>query len=332
MIYLLPMVFIMSLAFTAYIRHYALAKNILDIPNHRSSHQIPTPRGGGLAFIITLFLTLPFMLYWQMVAFPIALAFLGGGLLVAILGFWDDHGHVPVYVRLLGHFTAAFFVLYCLGGMPYLVPFIPVGWVLNVLGFFYLVWLVNLYNFMDGIDGIAGIQMITVCLSGAFLYWLHGAYALMSLPLVVASASAGFLWWNFPKARIFMGDAGSGFLGLILGVLTIQAGQLQAQLFWAWVIFLGVFIVDATLTLSIRLIQGCKIYEAHDHHAYQHAAQYFGNHLTVTRSVCFINLFWLFPIGILVAQSLVSVTTGLTVAYLPLSILALVLKAGRNNK
>lgn len=332
MIYLLPIVFIVSLAFTAYLRHYALTKNIIDIPNHRSSHHIPTPRGGGLAFIVTLFLIIPFMVYWQMVTLSVAFAFLGGGGLVALLGFWDDHGHLSAYVRLLGHFTAAFFVLYCLGGMPPLVTFISIGGMLNLIGGFYLVWLLNLYNFMDGIDGIASIQTITACLSGALLYWLNNSYILMGLPLALAAAAAGFLWWNFPPARIFMGDAGSGFLGLALGVLTLQGGQIAPQLFWAWLILLGVFIVDATITLFIRLFRGCKIYEAHRDHAYQHAAQYFGSHLTITLSVCFINLFWLLPIGILVAQSLISVTTGLTVAYLPLSILALVFKAGRNNK
>ena len=331
MVYLLIAVFLLSLSLTAYLRHYALAKNIMDVPNHRSSHEVPTPRGGGVAFIVSFLFAIPFVSDFNPFISSVCIALVGSGLSVAIIGFWDDRKPVAARWRLLGHFGASIFALYCLGGLPSLVlgSFIfPAGYLLNGLAIFYLVWLLNLYNFMDGIDGIAGIEAISVSLSGAFLYYLMGDYSLMGLPLALAAAVAGFLWWNFPAARIFMGDAGSGFLGLILGILSIQAAIVHAQLFWCWLILLGVFIVDSTLTLLCRLQRGCKVYEAHRSHAYQRALCYFNGHVGVTVGVLIINVVWLLPLAIFVAMGYVAGLTGVIIAYIPLIILAVKLKAG----
>ena len=110
---------------------------------------------------------------------------------------------------------------------------------------------------MDGIDGIAGIEAITVCLGGSLAYALSAPAGQSWLaPALLLSAVAGFLFWNFPQARIFLGDSGSGFLGLILGLLSIQAAQVDPELFWCWLILLGAFIVDATTTLLRRVIRG----------------------------------------------------------------------------
>ena len=332
MIYLLATIFVLSLALTWCLRRYALAKNIIDIPNFRSSHATPTPRGGGVAFIITFLMTIPLICYLGFTVLSVGVALIGSGILVATLGFFDDHGHIPARLRLLGHFSASIFAVFCLGGMPS-VPLL--GWmlsagpVLNIVAVLYLVWMLNLYNFMDGIDGLAAIEALSVCLGGAFIYWLHADYALMSLPLVLAAAVAGFLCWNFPPARIFMGDAGSGFLGLIIGILSIQAAGVEAQFFWCWFILLGVFIVDATVTLVCRLFRGCKVYEAHRSHAYQHAVRRYGSHLRVTLAILILNVFWLLPLAILVARSSVNGFAGLLIAYLPLIILAIGFKAGR---
>ncbi|MCH0726198.1 glycosyl transferase, partial [Pseudomonas aeruginosa] len=170
-----------------------------------------------MAFLLPLFS----ILEWRQ-----ALLFLLGGGGVALLGFLDDHGHVAARWRLLGHFMAALVSLFLLAGVP---PFKllgyqwDLGWVGVVLFAFYLVWLLNLYNFMDGIDGLACLEAIFVCLGGALVYWMNGKTALSLIPLLLAFAVLGFLFWNFPPAKIFMGDAGSGFLGLTLGVLSIQA-------------------------------------------------------------------------------------------------------------
>ena len=332
MIYLITAIFILSLALTWCLRRYALAKNIIDIPNHRSSHVVPTPRGGGVAFIVAFLLAIPWVGYLGFVVLPVGYALVGAGLCVAALGFFDDHGHISARLRLLGHFSASIFALFCLGGMPsmhFLGWTIPAGLFLNLLTVLYLVWLLNLYNFMDGIDGIAAIEALSVCLGGAILYGLNGDYTLMGLPCALAAAVGGFLWWNYPPARIFMGDAGSGFLGLVLGILSIQAAMIKQEFFWAWLILLGVFIVDATVTLLCRLFRGCAVYEAHCSHAYQHAVRRFGSHLWVTIGVLILNVCWLWPMAILVGKSTIGGFTGLCIAYVPLIILAVGFKAGK---
>lgn len=334
MVYLLMVVFLLSWVLTWGIRQYALTRNIMDIPNQRSSHEIPTPRGGGVAFIIAFLVAIPCLGYLGFEVLPIGVALIGAGLLVAALGFLDDHKHIAAYWRLLGHFGASIFALYWLGGMPSIVFLgwlVPAGVLLNIVAVIYLVWLINLYNFMDGIDGLAAIEAICVCLGGVFIFWLNGNYAQMGLPLMLAVAVTGFWGWNFPPARIFMGDVGSSFLGLMFGILTIQAAAVKPHLFWCWLILLGVFIVDATVTLLYRVAQGYKAHEAHRSHAYQHAVRRSGSHFWVAFGVLLLNVFWLLPIAVMVDRISMSGCTGLIIAYLPLVILAMVLRAGRVN-
>jgi len=138
----------------------------------------------------------------------------------------------------------------------------------------------------------------------------------------------GFLIWNFPPARIFMGDAGSGFLGIILALLSLQAAWIESRLLWVWLILLGVFIVDATVTLFRRVLRGEKFYQAHRSHAYQYASRILGTHRPVTLAVCAINIFWLMPVASLVAAGKLDGIIGLVVAYLPLLLLAYRYKAG----
>jgi Fuc2NAc and GlcNAc transferase len=331
MIFLLSGIFIISLGMTYGVRHYALIKNVMDIPNHRSSHTIPTPRGGGVAFIVGFFLGLPFLLYAHKIPLSIFSAFLSAGALIALLGFLDDHAPIPAKWRILGHLLASALILIFLMGMPNLNFF---SWTFsltfaNILGAVFLVWLINLCNFMDGIDGLAGIEAITVCLGGALLFWLTGHHSLVILPLVLLASVAGFLFWNFPPARIFMGDAGSGFLGVVFGIFALQAGHVKQQLFWSWLILLGVFIVDATVTLLRRAISGEKIYEAHRSHAYQHASRIFKSHFQVTMAVFLINVLWLLPIALLVGLDYLKEEIGLLIAYLPLIMLSIQFQAGK---
>ncbi|EJM75241.1 UDP-N-acetylmuramyl pentapeptide phosphotransferase/UDP-N-acetylglucosamine-1-phosphate transferase [Pseudomonas sp. GM55] len=252
-------------------------------------------------------------------------------MLVALIGFMDDHGHIAARWRLLGHFGAGIWALLWTGGFPPIVVFgmsMDLHWFGYILAAIYLVWVLNLYNFMDGIDGIASIESLCVCLGACFLYWINGTPALIWGPMVLAMAVLGFLYWNFPPARIFMGDAGSGFLGIALGVLSLQAAWTSSELFWAWLILLGVFIVDATFTLLRRMARGDKVYEAHRSHAYQFASRQFGKHLPVTLAVGAINMFWLFPIAFCVVYWKLDGALGLAMAYIPLIILAVKFHAG----
>lgn len=316
---------------TALLRRYALARSLMDIPNARSSHSLPTPRGGGVAIVVSFMLGLYLAFFAGMgEAAELLYALSGAGLGIALLGFLDDHGHIAARWRLLGHFVAAAWALFWLNGMPPLVLFgssLDFGWFGYCVAAFYLVWLLNLYNFMDGIDGIASVEAVCVCLGGALLYWVAGHVEMVALPLLLAAATAGFLFWNFPPARIFMGDAGSGFLGVVLGILSLQAAWVEPSLFWGWLILLGVFIVDATFTLVRRLLRGDKVYEAHRSHAYQFAARRFGRHLPVTLAVAVINLCWLLPIALWVAHGGEGLL-GLLLAYLPLLALAFKFGAG----
>jgi len=322
----------MSWALTALLRRYALAQNLIDIPNERSSHLVPTPRGGGVAIVISFLAVLPFLNGVDLLAATVCLALWGAGFAVAVTGFLDDHGHIAARWRLLVHFGSAAWGLYWLGGFPPLTVFgdeLDLGWLGYVCAAFYIVWLLNLYNFMDGIDGLAGIEAITVCCSGALMVWLVAPNSTAwVLPVLLAAAVLGFLVWNFPPARIFMGDAGSGFLGIILALLSVQAAWVAPRLLWVWLILLGVFIVDATVTLCRRVLRGEKFYEAHRSHAYQYASRIIGTHRPVTLAIGAINVFWLMPVSGLVALQKLDGIAGLMVAYLPLLVMAYRYKAG----
>lgn len=322
----------LSWLLTGVLRRYALSHSLLDVPNQRSSHTVPTPRGGGLAIVVSFLALICFPGSTASLSRSVLIGLAGAGFWVALVGFLDDRGHIPARWRLLAHFLGAAWALAWLGGLPpvpILGYWLDSGWLGNVLAAVYLVWLLNLYNFMDGIDGIAGIEAITVCLGAAGLAWLSGADSLSwLLPLLLASAVFGFLCWNFPVARIFMGDAGSGFLGLVLGILSLQAAWEVPRLFWAWLILLGVFIVDATLTLLRRLVRGEKLYQAHRSHGYQHAARRYGSHRVVSLTVGAINVCWLLPLAMLVALQWLDGMVGLVVAYAPLVWLALRFRAG----
>ena len=202
-------------------------------------------------------------------------------------------------------------------------------WVTSVLATVYVVWLLNLYNFMDGIDGIASIEAVTVCIGGILLYLIAvPGNPNWAGPALLAASVAGFGYWNLPPARIFMGDAGSGFLGVTLGAFSVQAAWVAPELFWAWTILLGVFIADASVTLVRRVWRGHRYDEAHRTHAYQRAAHRFGAHKPVSLAVGAITLVWLWPLALLVALGYLDAALGLLIAYAPLLWLAFALRAG----
>lgn len=330
----LPLVLLSSLIGTAVLRRYALSNSLIDIPNARSSHVLPTPRGGGVAVVCSYLFGAICLALMGLVEWSVTWGIVVPGALVAVVGFLDDHGHIPARWRLLGHFTAAILGMYLLKGLPaiYLFGFaVNFGWAGYLLGSVYLVWMLNLYNFMDGIDGLASMQAIFVCMGGALLYVLCANISFAWGPITLALAVAGFLYWNFPPARIFMGDAGSGFLGITLGFLSLQAAWVNPALFWGWLILLGVFIVDATCTLLVRLCKGDKVYEAHRSHAYQFASRQYRSHSVISWSVTGINLVWLLPIAALVTLGKIDGFAGLLIAYAPLILLALRFKAGQRE-
>lgn len=329
--WILPLVFGLSFGLTAVLRRYALTRSMIDIPNDRSSHTVPTPRGGGVSIVVSFLISLVFLWIGEWITTSFFIGALGCGLLVAAIGFMDDHGHIAARWRLLGHFIAAIWGVIWIGGPAPLNLFgslIDLSWIGSALAILYLVWMLNLYNFMDGIDGIASVEAVCVCAGVSVLYWLSGHASLIWGPVFLSMAVLGFLVWNFPPAKIFMGDAGSGFLGVILGVLSLQATWVNPDFLWQWLILLGVFIVDATFTLLRRLLQGARVYQAHRSHAYQYASRLYGHHLPITLGVAAINVFWLFPIALCVTLFGMDGILGLAVAYTPIVLLAIRFHAG----
>lgn len=298
-ILLLGLVFGGAILFTGWMRNYALKSHLLDTPNARSSHIVPTPRGGGLAIVLAFLLAMTYLVLIGQLASRLYFAFAGSGI-VAIIGYWDDWHDLAARVRLLGHFFAACWAAFWLGGLPSLdLGFVvwDLGWAGYMICVISLVWLLNLYNFMDGIDGLAGSEAVFVAGGGGlFLFWA-GAGSLAWVCWLLAAACLGFLLWNWPPAKIFMGDVGSGFLGFMLGVLAIASAHIEPILLWLWIILLGVFIVDATVTLLRRLLCGENVFQAHRSHAYQHATMLAGNHLTVTLGIVGLNLLILLPLA-----------------------------------
>jgi len=282
-----------SYSLTALVRFYTLKKNILDIPNERSSHSIVTPRGGGLAIVATFIISLIFAAAFGMVSVNVATALVGGGLLIAIVGWIDDKNSVSPRLRLVVHFLAAIWALYWLGGFTRMdIGFttVELGWAGSIIAAVGIVWLINLYNFMDGIDGIAGTEAISVALgAGVLLFWI-GSIGLAWVCIILALAVGGFLVWNWPPARIFMGDVGSGFLGYVFAVLAIISEKSSSIPLIIWLLLLWVFITDATITLFKRLARGEKLSQPHRTHVYQLAVQVGYSHKQVTLAVLFINI------------------------------------------
>lgn len=331
--------FLVSCVFTWALRVYAIKHNVIDRPNQRSSHSVPTPRGGGVAIVLTFLAALVWFYYIHTLTLNIFLGFFIPGVIVAVIGFLDDHGHIAARWRLLMHFLAAVIGLYYLGSFPVVTLFgydLSLSWIGMILGCFYLVWMLNLYNFMDGINGLASSQAVMFAACSAILIVLNNfsstSTSIYPLTLALTGAASGFLVWNFPVAKIFMGDAGSGFLGIIIGLMILHIAKVDSHFFIAELCLLGVFIVDATTTLLRRVVAGKKVYEAHASHGYQILARKFGSHIPVTLLVIAVNLLWLFPIAWLIASARIDGLLGLIIAWLPLFFVAFKCGAGVKDK
>ena len=332
----LPIAFASTVLLTYFLIRVGQRKGFLDIPNERSSHTSPVPRGGGLSVIVMFFVFL--YIYPSVVDAPFGVfiwkSLLLGGAIIAAIGFFDDLQDIPARWRFVAHLGAAFLSLSLLPSIPH-IPIFGFSLNLGIFGYVFfaisLVSSVNLFNFMDGIDGIAGTEAITVLGSAALILLVQDQMAWMTLLSYLAICVAGFLVWNWPPAKVFMGDACSGFLGFTLGLLAIITSLEGAINVWAWLILLGVFIVDATATLITRMSRGEKWYEAHRSHAYQILSRRFDSHGKVSVGVLIVNIGWLLPLGLLTAEYPYWGLPICSIALLPLLILAIRVGAGKQE-
>ena len=257
---------------------------LLDHPNARSLHAVPTPRTGGVAIIGSLFLGLiaarvlglPVMkegLLWSEWAY-LESWILGMTTLLGFVSFLDDRGGVPVWLRLGCQLSASGILALGAGlflpaiQLP-LVGTIELGWLGAPLTILFLVWITNLYNFMDGMDGFAGGMTVLGCGFMAYFAWTAGHEFILVSALLLSVASAGFLVHNFPPAKIFMGDVGSVTSGFLCGTLIILGCRDRVFDVWVPLILFSPFILDATITLIRRVWQREKIWVAHRTHYYQ---------------------------------------------------------------
>jgi Fuc2NAc and GlcNAc transferase len=318
--------FSVSLVVTGLMRSYALQHDFLDVPNLRSSHTAPTPRGGGVAIVLAFLASVLVLVLLGKIDTGVVLALIAGGGITALVGFIDDRRPQSAGVRFAVHLVAAGSALILIGGIAGRafvnlgVHSIWVGWLLALAT---LVWATNLFNFMDGIDGIAASEAVFIAGAGAGFNWYYGGEAgLTAVMLCLAAASLGFLHWNWPPARIFMGDVGSGFLGFSIAVLGIAQARTAIIPIEVWGILGGVFLVDATATLLRRIARGDRWFQAHRMHAYQHLARRWRAHLPVTTLVILINVVWLLPVAMLAARFPMRAPWFLAAALIPLVVLA----------
>jgi len=317
---------IVSALLTGAVRRLALSQGVLDLPNERSSHSKATPRGGGVSLVLTI------------TGASIALALVGalqkglllallGGIAVAAVGFVDDRRAVAPSIRLVVHVAAGVLAVAALGGLPPLrigTEIVDLGWAGHSLAVLGIVWALNLFNFMDGIDGIAASEAVFVTLAGALLGLRQGGNTdLSSLGLVLAAACAGFLLWNWPPAKIFMGDVGSGYLGYVIAVLALASTRDNPIALWVWLILGGVFFVDATVTLVRRVIRGEPIHQAHRSHAYQWLARRWASHAKVTCAVLMVNVLWLLPCAVFATRRPDLAAATVIFAFTPLVLVAI---------
>jgi UDP-N-acetylmuramyl pentapeptide phosphotransferase/UDP-N-acetylglucosamine-1-phosphate transferase len=284
---------LLSCILTGLAAWYARRSGMVDHPGERHSHAVVTPRGGGIGIILALLIASPLLIgngedAWGKCVLP-------GLLVLAILGWWDDHASLSARFR--------FFVQ--LAVSIYLVAYaINSGWIQGagsiLLTVLFLVWMTNLYNFMDGSNGMAGLQAV---FCGAVLFCLFDSAGQHNLALAsacVAASCAGFLPWNLGNARVFMGDVGSISLGFVFGALLVIGVGNQAFTLPVALMVMLVFITDSTLTLIRRILKRERWYNAHKQHLYQRLIAHGWTHGRVALFYQAINLALVMP-GIVVA-------------------------------
>ena len=275
---------------------------LVAAPNARSSHQLPTPHGGGLGMVLAG------SVIGGWLAWSRELPLLGGVLilagLLALVGLCDDFRPLPAGLRLTAQAVLCAAMLGLMGLLPAPGGGLPLMLGGGLFAFWFLsgLWWVNLFNFMDGIDGFAGTEALFMLAVAALLaLWGHPerlVHPVWKLMPCLAAASAGFLRINWPPARVFMGDVGSTWMAFMIfafTLMTIQAGWIVPTV---WLILGAGFMSDASVTLVVRMVTGQRFTQAHRSHAYQRLARRWGGHRPVTLLLAAFNVLWLAPLAV----------------------------------
>ena len=277
---------LVSLAATGLIIRVLKSRGIVDRPNERSSHDTPTPRGGGRAVIMVLLVAWVLSLGDNVASYQwliIATIFIG------FVSWLDDLRGLSPALRLVSQFVAVSAVFWLMPSSALYFHGVFPFWLDNLIAVLLLVWFINLFNFMDGIDGITAVESISIGL-GVFLLMIIGSAQLVHgfLGLSIAAAALGFLWWNWQPAKIFLGDVGSVPLGFLLGWLLLE---ILASPIWPTAVILPLYyLADATITLIRRTLRGEKFWRAHREHYYQQAVQRGLSHAKVTLFIALANV------------------------------------------
>jgi len=282
MIYLT--LFFLSLILTFIIKKIAIQKSLVDIPNERSSHTVATPHGGGVAIAITWFTGITYLYFTNNIDDTLYFALMVG-MVISIVSYMDDLYELSAKLRLVVQFLVAIVGLYILGGLDkidFIFFQINNQVFTNISACLIIVWFINLYNFLDGIDGYAGSEALFLATVG---YLLFGGTHF----LVLFAAVAGFLVFNWHKAKIFMGDVGSTLLGYNIAIFTIYYQNEGTSLF-VWFILFGVFLFDASITLFRRYKNKESLTKAHKKHAYQRLTQLGFSHDKVVLLAMLVNI------------------------------------------
>lgn len=258
---------------------YAKKNNITDVPIDRSSHSIPTPRGGGLGFVIISVIAFVVYFAWQgILTSEVYLSFIITLGIIASLGWFDDKNNLSAITRFAIQVVAAAIILLFVEGLStFSLPFVSefsLGFLSPFLGILWIAGVTNIYNFMDGIDGIATEQALTASAGWMIFAFLWNEPILITLNLIVFATVLVFLIYNWDPAKIFMGDVGSLFLGFFFAVMPFLAASISAEYtiantLWIGALLLWPFLFDSSSTLFWRLKQGENIFEAHRSHLYQ---------------------------------------------------------------
>lgn len=280
------------------VREFSIRKKILDIPNNRSSHSLPTPKGGGLSIVIIMIVTIILLSCEDLIAIDITMAMIIGLIIVSLTGLVDDLINLSVWKRVLAYLTSISISLYFVGGLDdisinnYSVHLSYAGYLASL---FFLFWLVNLYNFMDGTDGFAAIQTISVSLFICYLLFMLNDMPLFILFFCLIVSTTVFLFWNWFPAKIFMGDVGSCSIGFLFGLFAVYTASRDLISLSVWVILLSPFIGDATFTLLKRILKKEQWYKAHNSHAYQKIYQSGYKHNELAFSLLVLNIIIVWP-------------------------------------